>query len=140
MFAGSVISLVDGARSLTEVANEMGRLWGFDSARILEQLRAFFNHWHDRGKIIVNVAKQLEPFKIPDPAIHVYTAEQVMMLFDKIPETFPKIAAEVEAFLLTQMFTAFRISDVVTLETVPIIARIASRFSSIFFLSPGMPD
>jgi hypothetical protein len=42
VFAGSVISLVDGARSLSEVANEMGRLWGFDSARILEQLRAFF--------------------------------------------------------------------------------------------------
>jgi hypothetical protein len=42
VFAGSVISLIDGARSLSEVANEMGRLWGFDSARILEQLRAFF--------------------------------------------------------------------------------------------------
>ncbi len=42
VFAGSVISLIDGARSLSEVANEMGRLWGFDSTRILEQLRAFF--------------------------------------------------------------------------------------------------
>lgn len=42
VFAGSVISLIDGARSLSEVADEMGRLWGFDSARILDQLRAFF--------------------------------------------------------------------------------------------------
>jgi hypothetical protein len=42
VFAGSVISLVDGARSLTEVAAEMRRLWGFDTPRILDQLRAFF--------------------------------------------------------------------------------------------------
>ena len=42
VFAGSVISLIDGARSLSEVANEMGRLWGFDAPRILDQLRAFF--------------------------------------------------------------------------------------------------
>jgi hypothetical protein len=42
VFAGSVISLIDGTRSLTEVAAEMGRLWGFDATRILEQLRAFF--------------------------------------------------------------------------------------------------
>ena len=42
VFAGSVISLIDGARSLSEVADEMGRLWGFDSMRIREQLRAFF--------------------------------------------------------------------------------------------------
>ena len=42
VFAGSVLTLVDGARSLSEVAAEMGRLWGFDSARIMDQLRAFF--------------------------------------------------------------------------------------------------
>jgi len=42
VFAGSVLSLVDGARSLSDVACEMGRLWGFDTARILDQLRAFF--------------------------------------------------------------------------------------------------
>jgi hypothetical protein len=49
VFAGSVISLIDGGRSLSEVANEMGRLWGFDSARILEQLRAFFATLPDLG-------------------------------------------------------------------------------------------
>jgi len=42
VFAGSVLSLIDGARSLSQVAAEMGRLWGFDSARIMDQLRAFF--------------------------------------------------------------------------------------------------
>jgi hypothetical protein len=42
VFAGSVISLVDGRRSLNDVAMEMGRLWGFDTARISDQLRAFF--------------------------------------------------------------------------------------------------
>jgi hypothetical protein len=42
VFAGSVISLIDGARSLSDVAQEMGRLWGFDAPRILDQLRAFF--------------------------------------------------------------------------------------------------
>ena len=42
VFAGSVLSLIDGARSLSDVAAEMGRLWGFDAARIHEQLRAFF--------------------------------------------------------------------------------------------------
>jgi hypothetical protein len=42
VFAGSVISLIDGARSLSDVAREMGRLWGFDAPRILDQLRAFF--------------------------------------------------------------------------------------------------
>jgi hypothetical protein len=42
VFAGSVISLVDGQRSLNDLAAEMGRLWGFDTARIRDQLRAFF--------------------------------------------------------------------------------------------------
>ena len=42
VFAGSVVTLIDGKRSLTEVAAEMGRLWGFDTPRILDQLRAFF--------------------------------------------------------------------------------------------------
>jgi hypothetical protein len=42
VFAGSVISLIDGQRSLDDVAAEMGRLWGFDTARIRDQLRAFF--------------------------------------------------------------------------------------------------
>jgi hypothetical protein len=42
VFAGSVISLVDGHRSLNDLAMEMGRLWGFDTARISDQLRAFF--------------------------------------------------------------------------------------------------
>lgn len=42
VFAGSVISLVDGRRSLDDVAAEMGRLWGFDAPRIRDQLRAFF--------------------------------------------------------------------------------------------------
>ncbi len=42
VFAGSVISLIDGTRSLSDVAREMGRLWGFDAPRILDQLRAFF--------------------------------------------------------------------------------------------------
>ena len=42
VFAGSVLSLIDGARSLSDVADEMGRLWGFDAARIQDQLRAFF--------------------------------------------------------------------------------------------------
>ncbi len=42
VFAGSVISLIDGRRSLDDVAVEMGRLWGFDTPRIRDQLRAFF--------------------------------------------------------------------------------------------------
>ncbi len=42
VFAGSVISLLDGQRSLNDVAAEMGRLWGFDTPRIGDQLRAFF--------------------------------------------------------------------------------------------------
>ncbi len=42
VFAGSVISLVDGNRSLSDVASEMARLWGFNAPRIFEQLRAFF--------------------------------------------------------------------------------------------------
>ena len=42
VFAGSVISLVDGTRSLSDVAGEMARLWGFNGPRIFEQLRAFF--------------------------------------------------------------------------------------------------
>jgi hypothetical protein len=42
VFAGSVISLIDGRRSLDDVAAEMGRLWGFDAPRIRDQLRAFF--------------------------------------------------------------------------------------------------
>ncbi len=42
VFAGSVISLLDGNRSLDDVAAEMGRLWGFDTPRIKDQLRAFF--------------------------------------------------------------------------------------------------
>ena len=42
VFAGSVITLIDGQRSLNEVAAEMGRLWGFDAPRIRDQLRAFF--------------------------------------------------------------------------------------------------
>jgi hypothetical protein len=42
VFAGSVVTLIDGKRSLTDVAAEMGRMWGFDTPRILDQLRAFF--------------------------------------------------------------------------------------------------
>lgn len=42
VFAGSVISLVDGTRSLSDVAGEMERLWGFNAPNILQQLRAFF--------------------------------------------------------------------------------------------------
>jgi SAM-dependent methyltransferase/uncharacterized protein YbaR (Trm112 family) len=42
IFVGSVITLIDGARSLTDIAGEMQRLWGFDQARIIQQLRAFF--------------------------------------------------------------------------------------------------
>jgi len=42
VFAGSVISLIDGQRSLDDVAAEIGRLWGFDAPRIRDQLRAFF--------------------------------------------------------------------------------------------------
>lgn len=41
VFAGSVISLVDGQRSLNDLVAEMGRLWGFDPG-IGDQLRAFF--------------------------------------------------------------------------------------------------
>jgi hypothetical protein len=42
VFAGSVTSLIDGKRSLADVAAEMGRLWGFATPQILDQLRAFF--------------------------------------------------------------------------------------------------
>jgi hypothetical protein len=42
VFAGSVVSLIDGRRSLDELVAEMGRLWGFDTPRIRDQLRAFF--------------------------------------------------------------------------------------------------
>jgi hypothetical protein len=42
MFTAGAISLVDGQRSLLDVASEIGRATGVDPAALLDQLRAFF--------------------------------------------------------------------------------------------------
>ena len=42
MFTVGAISLNDGVRSMSVVANETGRATGVDPAMLLDQLRAFF--------------------------------------------------------------------------------------------------
>jgi hypothetical protein len=42
MFTAGAISLVDGQRSLVDVASEIGRATGVDPGTLLDQLRAFF--------------------------------------------------------------------------------------------------
>ncbi len=51
-------------------------------------LQALFTHWHDRGKISVNVGRLLDPISLPPSEIHVYTPEQVRAVFTAIAEVF----------------------------------------------------
>lgn len=41
MFTTGVLSMIDGQRSITDVARELGAAWGVDPARLQDELRAF---------------------------------------------------------------------------------------------------
>jgi len=41
MFTTGVLGMIDGSRSIVEVARELGKAWGIDPARLQDELRAF---------------------------------------------------------------------------------------------------
>ena len=41
MFTTGVLGLIDGTRSVVDVARELGKVWGIESARLYDELRAF---------------------------------------------------------------------------------------------------
>ena len=41
MFTAGVLSMIDGQRSIVDVARELGAAWGVDPARLQDELRAF---------------------------------------------------------------------------------------------------
>jgi SAM-dependent methyltransferase len=41
MFTTGVLSMIDGQRSIVDVARELGKAWGIDPARLQDELRAF---------------------------------------------------------------------------------------------------
>ena len=41
MFTTGVLSMIDGQRSVVDVARELGEAWGVDPARLQDELRAF---------------------------------------------------------------------------------------------------
>jgi len=44
MFTTGVLGMVDGDRSIVDVARELGKAWGVDPARLQDELRAFLSH------------------------------------------------------------------------------------------------
>ena len=41
MFTTGVLGLIDGTRSVADVAGELGKAWGIEPARLHDELRAF---------------------------------------------------------------------------------------------------
>jgi hypothetical protein len=41
MFTTGVLGMIDGQRSIVDVARELGKAWGIDPARLQDELRAF---------------------------------------------------------------------------------------------------
>ncbi len=41
MFTTGVLSMIDGQRSIVDVARELGAAWGVEPARLQDELRAF---------------------------------------------------------------------------------------------------
>ena len=41
MFTAGVLGMIDGSRSVEDVARELGRAWGADPTRLQDELRAF---------------------------------------------------------------------------------------------------
>jgi hypothetical protein len=41
MFTSGVLGMIDGNRSIVDVARELGKAWGADPARLQDELRAF---------------------------------------------------------------------------------------------------
>ena len=41
MFTTGVLSMIDGQRSIVDVARELGDAWGVEPARLQDELRAF---------------------------------------------------------------------------------------------------
>jgi len=41
MFTTGVLGLIDGTRSVADVASELGKAWGIEPARLHDELRAF---------------------------------------------------------------------------------------------------
>ena len=41
MFTAGVLSMIDGQRSIVDVARDLGAAWGVEPARLQDELRAF---------------------------------------------------------------------------------------------------
>jgi hypothetical protein len=85
-------------------------------AKYQEYVKTFFKRSRLLGWITVNPAELLETIRTEDAEIKVYAAAEKKKILDAIPQTFPKKAAMVRAFLLVQRFSALRISDMASLE------------------------
>jgi integrase/recombinase XerD len=85
-------------------------------AKYQETLKMFFRRCRLLGWIPSNAAELLESIRTDPAEIKVYASDEKRKLFELIPETFPKKAEMLRAFLLVLRFTALRISDVVALE------------------------
>jgi integrase len=85
-------------------------------AKYQEYLKAFFKRCRLLGWIVANPAELLESIKTEDPEIKRYTAEEKKRLLDTITATFPKNGLMIRAFILTQRYSALRMSDTVSLE------------------------
>lgn len=81
-----------------------------------ESVKTFFKRSRMLGWITVNPAELLETIRTEDAEIKVYAAAEKRKILDVLPQTFPKKAPMVKAFVLVQRYSALRISDMVSLE------------------------
>ena len=82
-----------------------------------EHLRAFFSYMKEQGSITRNPAHRrlLPTVKVPKQEIKIFTPDQVNGLFKKVQQIFPEPeGTNLTAFILLQMTTGLRISDVVS--------------------------
>jgi integrase len=85
-------------------------------AKYQEYLKTFFKRSRLLGWISVNPAELLESIRTEDAEIKIFAPSEKKKLLDVIPQTFPKKAAMVKAFVLVLRYSALRMSDVVSLE------------------------
>ena len=88
----------------------------YGRAKYQEYVKMFFKRCRRLRWIEIDPAELLQGIRVQDPVIKVYAPEEKKKLLDTIPQTFPKKAAMVRAFVLVQRFSALRISDTVALE------------------------
>src|SRR5262249_11770936 len=85
-------------------------------AQYQEYVKGFFKRCRLLRWIDVDPAELLEPIRVSDPEIMVFSAEDKKRIVRAVDETFPQTAPIVKAFLFVQAYSALRLSDVVSLE------------------------